>query len=524
MFNLARFRQSKRLSIIVTIIFLTSVETKAQLLQIQPGANQSGSSLADPFALEFEAVVAEYRSLIDFTIPVKVTGALATDYTLLFLAKPPKVPYSLEDLLNLAATGNPSLKATEEAEASARADYTGARARRLPTLKAETSGSYIGNPTEPITMPAGSIATVPMVLPPTDVVLFEGSGKSRYDFKLVGDLPLFTWGKIEQGIDLARTGLGAAALQRSKAEHELAIKVRGSWDALAYIGRAAAVVELQAKIGARLVEISEKSAAAGFLTKADLASARIKLKEIDMAAARLDEQRDRLLSELASMAGLKKLSPDDLRLAVQPAGTPRWTQEEAFTLASEGSYDLALLEVLLESKRGLKALAETEARGLPDIGLHVELSYGGARLPFLETDWFGQDDWQLSISLGTTGNIFGNPVKAGEAAKARAQLAESEAQKADAERSIRSYVRETYLGIDLGKAQLEYAALKQDGWAADLAQMRATIKAGAGSESDYLGLMIEALGGLAEAYGTLAEYRSSVLSIEGVVGSMASEQ
>jgi len=79
-------------------------------------------------------------------------------------------------------------------------------------------------------------------------------------------------------------------------------------------------------------------------------------------------------------------------------------------------------------------------------------------------------------------------------------------------------VRETYLGIDLGKARLEYAALKQDGWAADLAQMRATIQAGAGSEAEYLSKMIEALGGLAEAYGTLAEYRGALVSLDAVAG------
>ncbi|MBN2875581.1 MAG: TolC family protein, partial [Spirochaetales bacterium] len=265
-------------------------------------------------------------------------------------------------------------------------------------------------------------------------------------------------------------------------------------------------------------ELSERSEAAGFMTKAELASARIKLKEIDIARARLGEQRDRLVSDLASMAGLQALSPQDLRLEPPRAGTTRWNEEESYLLVAEGNYDLALVASLLEVKRGLKTLAETEAKGLPDIGLHVELSYGGSRLPFVETDWFGQDDWQLTISLGTSGNLFGNPVKAGAAAKARAELAEAEARQADAERSVRAFVRETYLGIELGRARLEYAALRQDGWTADLAQMRATIQAGAGSEPEYLSLMIEALGSLAEAYGTLAEYRGSLLSLEAAAG------
>jgi len=471
---------------------------------------------ADPFAVAYEQAVAEYRATIDFSGPAVATKTLAPGGA---GEAAPKAPYSLEGLLALAAAGNPGLKAAAESEAAARADFNGARARRLPTLKAETSGSFIGNPLGAITLTAGQLGEFQGVaIPPQDVIVYKGMESYNYDFALIGDVPLYTWGKISLGIDLARTGLAAAGLQRRKAEHELAVKMRGSWDALACIQKAAGIVVLQAEIGTRLVELSERSEAAGFLTKADLASARIKLKEIDIAAARLDERRDRLLSELASMAGLRSLAMTDLRLELPAAGSPRWSEDEVYELALEGSYDLALMATLLEAKRGLRDMAEKEARGLPDIGLHVKLSYGGSRFPFIETDWFGQDDYQLTFSLGTSGNIFGSAVKAGEAAKARAQLSEAEAQKADAERSVRAFVRETYLGLDLGKARLEYAALKQDGWASDLAQMRATIQAGGGSEAEYLTKMIEALGGLAEAYGTLAEYRGALVSLDAVTG------
>ena len=183
-----------------------------------------------------------------------------------------------------------------------------------------------------------------------------------------------------------------------------------------------------------------------------------------------------------------------------------------------GNYDLALLSTLLASKQGLEKLARKEAIGLPDFGLHLELSYGGPVLPFIEDAWKDKDDYQLTVTIGASGSFFGNGVKVAEAAKAKAELAEATAHQAEAEQSIRAYIRETYLGIDLGKARLEYAALKQDSWASDLAQMRATIQAGAGSEAEYLSKMIEALGGLAEAYGTLAEYRGALVSLDAVVG------
>lgn len=485
----------------------------------------------DPFSTDFAAAVAAYRAAIDFSEPLGPTPSLAESRAPAALTEAPsseeastETPpesrrYGLMDLLAMAAAANPALLAAKEAEAAAAADLAGAKGRRLPTLKAESSGTYIGNPLGPIAITKGQLGTEGGVdLPPRDVIIYKGMESSQYSFKLIGEVPIFTWGKISLGIELAQTGLAAAATQRRKAERELAIRARGTWEALGYLSAGAEVLALQARIGARLVELAERSAAAGFITRAELANARIRLKEIDIAAVRLDERRDRLLSELAAVAGLPELALDELALDPPPAGRAPWDEATAQALALQGSLDLALLSALVEVKGGLSALAEKEAKGLPDLGLRVELSYGGPRFPFIEKDWYGQDDYQLTFSLGTSGNIFGNAVKAGEAAKARAQLAEAKAQRADAERAIRSFVRESFLSAELARARLEYVSLRQDGYAAELEQARAELGAGAGSESDYLATMIEALGSLAEAYGLLAEYRSGLLGIEAAMG------
>jgi len=485
---------------------MVSSQTETGTLPVSP---------ADPFLAEFNAVVAAFKASASFSVPGGTMKPLVPPPSL------PKPPYRLADLLGLAATGNQSLRANAAAEAAAKATMTSARARRLPTLGTNVSGTYIKNATAPIAIPAGAFG--PMG-PAADIVLYEGSGNALYDFKLTGDLPLFSWGKIGLGIDLAKIGLGAAALQSDKAAHELAVRMRASWDALAALAKSGEVLELQTRIGARLVSLAEESALAGFMTPAELASARMKLKEIDIARTRLSAQRDQVLSGLASMSGLDALAMEDLVVEVPLAGGPRWSEDEVWSLAKDGNYDLALLSTLLASKQGLDKLAKKEAIGLPDLGLHLELSYGGSVFPFVEEGWMDTDDYQLTVTLGASGSIFGNGVKIAESARARAELAEAVARQADAERSVRAFVHETYLGIDLGKARLEYAVLKQDGWAADLAQMRATIQAGAGSEAEYLSKMIEALGGLAEAYGTLAEYRGALVSLEAVAGAAATER
>jgi len=483
----------------------------------------SANAQDEAFAAGYAARLSEYRAIINFDEPISPTPELRSAG----LAKEEPGVYSLAGLLELAGRNNPGLMAAKEAEAAAAADLRGARARRLPSVKAEGSGSFIGNPIGPISIGKGQFGSYSgLDLPPRDVLLYKGMESSNYSFKLIGDQPLFTWGKIKLSIELAQSGLNAAATQRLKAERELAIKIRGTWDALSYLQPMFDILDLQARLGSRLVELAEQSAAAGFITRTEHASAKIKLKEIDIARVKLEEQRDRLLAELAAMTGLAGLTSGELKLAAypagrlpasrEPAGREAWPLEEAQSLALANSLDLSLLDSLLDVKTGLKNLAEKEAKGLPDLGLHIELSYGGSRFPFIEKDWFRQDDYQLSISLGTSGNIFGNAVKAGEAAKARAQLAEARAQRLDAERSIKSFVKESYLTAELGRAKLEYASLKQESYMAELEQARAIIELGAGSESDYLGKMMEALGSLAEAYATLIEYRSVLLGTEAV--------
>ena len=88
----------------------------------------------------------------------------------------------------------------------------------------------------------------------------------------------------------------------------------------------------------------------------------------------------------------------------------------------------------------------------------------------------------------------------------------------EAERSVRSFLRETFLAIDLQRIRLEFFQLQQQAWLAELRLKQLAIQAGAGDETEYLRQLMECLGKLAEGYGSLAEYRGSLLKLEGAVG------
>jgi outer membrane protein TolC len=427
-------------------------------------------------------------------------------------------PYGLDALLSLMERGSPAIAISQSAEDAAKGDLSAAKAQRYPSLRSEASGAYLGKPQDAITLKQGSFATVPMLLPSQDVDLFPAVDPFQYSFKLIGELPLFTWGKTTAGIKASESALGAARLQLAKTTHEKRIQLQATWEALACVAAAEEALALQAKAGVRLASLAEQNQRSGFITTVELLELRLKVKQTAIAQARLAENRERLLSNLARLAGLDGLSLDQLVLAVSVAGPTPGPEAAAQQTIPAGNYDLALAKAQIEARRSLEALARTQAKGLPDLGLRAELSYSGSRLPYTTDDWEDKSDWQLILSIGASGRLFGDPVKAGAALRAKAELDQARAQLEEGQRQLRAYIRESYLSLQLLQSRLEHSVLQHEFWAASLAQQETILRLGGGSETEYLSLLMEALGGLAEGYGILAEYRAVILGLQGAAG------
>lgn len=462
----------------------------------------------------YREAVGRFAAAADFSAPYIVTSAPGREAAAAL--DQPMPPYGLGELIEIAVRRNLGLAAAAAGVDAALADVKVAKARAYPSLSTQNSASFIGNPLGPVSVTADQFGPG---VPPQDVLLYKGMESTRYDFKLIAELPLITWGKLSRGVALAEQALAAAGLQAEKARHELRLRVRASFESLAYLAEALRILEVQAAAAERLVAIAVSSREAGFITQSELLAARIKARELDLARARLEERRDALLDGLARDAGLDELGLGQLRLEPAPAGSAPFSDEaDAARAALAGAYDLALAAAFAGVQDGLASLAEIQAKGRPDIGLRAELSYGGPRFPFLETDWFRQDDYQFTLSLGSSGGLLRSPLAAGQAAKAHAEALAAEGRLEEARGRIKSFIKTSYLGAALSRAKIEYALLRQEAWAAELEQKRTLMRLGAGQEGDYLAALIEALAGVAEAYGVMGEYRGALLGIEGAAG------
>lgn len=431
----------------------------------------------------------------------------------------PEKPYNIDELLKLALNSNPSLNMSFQGVKASEADLAAAQAYRWPSLSIESSGSLIGNPIGPIKIGAGQLGEYAgTALPPEDTLIYKGMENTHYNFALKAEVPVLTWGKISLGIDLARNALELSNLSYKKTTQETLLLVRGLYSSLVYLEHALKALSIQEKIGARLLEIADQSSQAGFMTQADLINTKITVKEASLAKLMLEENINKILSELTKHCGLDSLALDEIDRALPDLIKLEMSQAELQKAGLKGSIDLNMAVLAAELMEQQSQLARKQVSGLPDIGLQMEISYSGPRFPFLETDWFGQDDWQVTLSIGTSGNLVGNKLKAADAARAEAEAIKAREQAADAMRSIEAFARDTLLGLELIKARIEYAALKQEGWVGQLAQEQALLDAGSGSESEYLRILMEALAAIAEAWGQLAEYNGILLQVEGLLG------
>jgi outer membrane protein TolC len=472
-------------------------------------------------ALTYTAAASRFSSLLVFDEDTRISsGAADPGSTTGTTPSRPSgpvsgPPYDLAALLSLMERGSPAIAISQSAEDAAKGDLSGAKAQRYPSLRAEASGAFLGNPQDAIELlPAiPGLTTEPKFIPAVDPF--------QYSFKLIGELPLFTWGKTSAGIKASEAALGAARLQLARTLHEKRIHVQATWEALACVAAAEEALALQEKAGARLAALAEQNQSSGFITRVELLEVRLKVKQTDIARARLAENRERLLSNLANLSGLDGLSLDQLKLSVPVAGPLPGPEAAAQQTIPAGNYDLALAKAQIEARRNLEALAQTQAKGLPDLGLRAELSYSGSRLPYTTDDWEDKGDWQLILSIGASGRLFGDPVKAGAAVRAKAELDQARAQLEEGQRQLRAYIRESYLSLQLLQSRLEHSLLQQEFRAASLAQQETILRLGGGSETEYLGLLMEALGGLAEGYGILAEYRAVILGLQGAGGATA---
>ena len=400
---------------------------------------------------------------------------------------------TVSDLESAMLGANPDiLKAAEEIRKAA-LDVSDAKAGYAPTIDLTVTGSYIANPIDPIRINLGDyIDTRTYGVPNDYVTVYGGQESMYYQFQLSLTQPIFTWGKITNAVRLYQKVYDARVLQMDDAISQARTEILTRTAALYWLLQISDMLDSQMEITSRLVELADDARSNGMILATEALSVKVQARQLDVAKAQIDQQVLLMVSSLRNLTGIRDLEASDIEFDESEFNRVleqlRATGYDALCsqCLSDSRTTFRLLGVLEDIAQLTSDIAGASVNWKPDFALVVNADYSGSRLPLLETDWYGKDDWSatITVALKTTiadgGKALRNVQRtAGEVSEARLDIQ-------SAKDKVNSAVDENWTNLSVYSAQIDY----QEAMKLQLEEQgnidRQLLDSGYGSESDYL--------------------------------------
>ena len=401
--------------------------------------------------------------------------------------------YKLEDLIGKALTGSPEIRALGKEKKIKTEELRQAKAGRFPSISSQINISYVANPPGITLLPGdlGSISTSQgdVYFPQEKMDVNLGIQNIDFTFTVTADQPLFTWGKIKNAILAQEKGLEARAQSISAKTHNVSINLASHIYTLKFLNKIQDLLKEQKSTAERLIYISGKSYENGFITYSALLNTRIQIKAIELANKESQKQQEIICAEIRRLTGLSGFtaaSVDYSTLSPDLSAYPIEDEKELRSLAIRNNKDLQTLRISARAQEEKLAVSRGSVPFRPDIGLHLELSYGGPDFPLIEQDWYGQDDYNMSFTVALTSALFdaGTGKSSVEEQKAVFENALISVEKAEADIS---YALTAALSeIELAREKILYFEAKLEADREEESLKKRSFESEAGTESDYL--------------------------------------
>jgi outer membrane protein TolC len=458
------------------------------------------------------------------TLAVRLFGQTAPDAESL---------WDRERLVSAALRENSDYLLAASRNRESRARLSEARAARLPVIRFGSNLSYLTAPPS-LTVTAGSlypgehiplyippsqppgppVTTLPFPALPNEDITFNLSEHTNYEFSLTLEQPVFTWGRIHNSVKAAELGSQAAALQQEQEKRNIVTALDSHLYTLAFAAEIRGLLAEQRRAAERLIGLSEESYANGFLLRADLLSARLLAAEAEMGEYHIDEIWDNSFLAIKTISGEESLGPAQVLLP--PAGEGRASlaysrtdKDPLFSRLLAENLGLKLLALQIQVRERTLAAARGQYYGKPDLGLFLQLAYGGSYFPFFQNGWQDEDRLNFTATLGIRGLVFDGggvhqSIRQKEEALTQARLEEGKGR-----RDLEEYLERTLRQMEVSRYRQEYLELKIEAAGAQKDQAESSWKSGYGEEREYL---IQELSWRQEQIALLQEKLSALLT------------
>lgn len=411
--------------------------------------------------------------------------------------------YTIDELSNQLKINNSELKILNQEYQQSLIDVKNAKAGLGPTIDLTVSGTYFLNPPiDSIVLNVDDILnsiTWPdsMDIKPSGqyLTLYDGMENTFYSFQLDVTQPIYTWGKLKNAIKLYEKVSEIKQLQISSKEKQLQTELNTRIVSLFYLSQIETLLNTQDEYANRLVKISEDAQKNGILLEQDVLEAKISAQQINITQQEIKEQFFNLLLSIQKMTGNQYLELANINFTPNENIFYKFAnrnRDELFSKALNTTQDTFLiLENLEQISQYTTKIAQASVYWKPDFALKLSLGYGGSRFPFLEKDWFRQNDYTTNFTLALKTTVWDGGKKINEIKKSKSKEEIAGVNYDDAVLSIKQKLQEQFNVIDLALSKIEYQKLKLQTLDSKIKQQEQLFNSGYGSEQELLQAKIE---------------------------------
>ena len=399
--------------------------------------------------------------------------------------------YNYDSLASSLRLNNTKLQAAYQDVVQAKLDTKDAKANYHPTIDLTVSGSYIINPIGPITVNASELG-----LPYNQyITLYKGMENTLYQTSLSLQQPIFTWGKIKNGVNALTEVESVRSLQITDTENQLTAELKTRLAANYYMDEIITLLNEQKSYADRLVQIAYAANEQGIMLLQEVKENEIEALQVEVTLSEINAQYSSNLTALRTMTGILDLKREDISFTPDEEMFYSLATEDRNALIKEAtSQSQPTLQMLSHMQKAMEysqKVSEASVYWKPDFALQVTASYGGSRLPLVETDWYRQNDYNgmITVAFKTTlwdGGKALNNIKRSESNTQSAIISRDEAIN-----TIITTLTEQFSTQDMAIAKINYLDLKEETLISKVEQKELLQSYGNASEQDLLQAKIE---------------------------------
>jgi HAE1 family hydrophobic/amphiphilic exporter-1 len=295
------------------------------------------------------------------------------------------------------------VKRLELEKSSAR--HAQAVTQAFPRLDVQASGSYMTNPPAGITVPAGSLGTLPpalgsLPLPPQDTSVVEAAKSTTMKVDATLSQPLFTWGKISNAIRLASLEVEASGAQLAGQERDTEHDVHTAYFGALLAEQSASALSSMRTILTGILEDRRKSFGEGTIIRQQVLEAESNVASLDSRLTDAEEARRTAYESLGYLTGL---DPQAITLATPfRSEIPDLDEEVLKEAALKGSSALALSRTRVSQARARLDIERGGSALLPDLSLLATLEVTSPQSPLLGGS---MSAWTANFIVSVVGRV-----------------------------------------------------------------------------------------------------------------------